>query len=321
MSRDRSETKIKCRTCGTDIDITEHDRYYRSYTHCSVCYWKDLLDRQKKMPLEDLMRQRSEIRGQIESVTAKLQRLEADIKHHIDKHPVVMVPWWRTLHGGICDIGKKVALPDKIIDGMRLRLGVPREELYNLVKKESQLKGEISRAKSAKVKKKFIEAVASRNATEEKRRLKAQEHERFCSETFHNLDRQFERTQFFIQPRDYRRGNAIDNYFRNNISDVVIAAFGNRCVFCGDHEDLTLDHYGLPKNEGGNFVLILADKSSFRVNVAVLCRSCNAMKGQIVHSFHLDDAQQEQAKASQRVLLETLLRDKRFISLLKKWCS
>jgi hypothetical protein len=151
--------------------------------------------------------------------------------------------------------------------------------------------------------------------------LGVQEYERFCAEAHHNLEREFERTQFFIQPRDYKRGNAIDNYFRNKISDIVIAAFGNRCALCGDHDFLTFDHYGLPKNEGGNFVLILADKSSFRVNVAVLCRSCNAMKGQSAHSFNFDDAQQEQVKAGQKVLLEALLRDKKFLSLLKQWCS
>jgi hypothetical protein len=307
MSRDRFEIKKTCRTCGADI--TDHAQYNRWWNQCSVCYWKDCLDRQKNQ-LEDFMRQRSEIRGQIESVTAQVQRLETDIEHHIANLPVIKSSWWRGLLG---------PPRDEVLVGKYLHRLELQEDLKHLQGKQLQIESRLWTAKRAK--KKFIEAVATRNATEEKRRLKAQEHERFCSETFHNLDRQFERTQFFIQPQDYRRGNAIDNYFRDKISDLVIAAFGNRCIFCGDHDDLTFDHYGLTKNEGGNFVLILADKSSIRINVAVLCRGCNAMKGQIAHSFHFSDDQQEQVKAGQRVLLEALLRDKKFLSLLKKWCS
>ena len=336
MSPDRSEPQITCRTCGADItaharhnrgwtqcpacyrkrqimcrscgaDITEHAQYNRRWTQCSVCYWKGRLDHQK--PLEDVLRRRSDVRGRLEALRAEIQRTEATIKHHA-ANPPVRFPWWRKLLG---------TPRDEVLDGHRQRSWELQADLRRLEDEQSRLEMQLQNAK--KVKKRFLDAQVARNAAEAKNRLKAQEHERFCSEAFSNLDGKFERTQFFIQPRDYRRGNAIDNYFRNELSDVVIAAFGHCCVFCGARDDLTFDHYGLPKNEGGNFVLILADKASIRVNIVVLCRGCNAVKGQKSHSFHFSDAQQEQATACQRALLESLLRDHKFLSLIKKWCS
>jgi hypothetical protein len=151
MSLDRFEIKITCRTCGDDFTIDSRFTRWRP-NKCPVCYEQDSLDCHldwmKKNPLEDFMRQRSEIRGQIESVTEQVHRLEDNIKQHRDKHPTVMVPWWRTWEGGIQDIGKKVALPDKVIDSMKPRLYGLKNELYGLVEKESQLKSYISRAKS-----------------------------------------------------------------------------------------------------------------------------------------------------------------------------
>lgn len=328
------EKKETCGICGADFiwNYAFGKRPHRIRSHsaaeswqtvicCDVCYLKDCLNEKKKLPLEDYMKQRSEIRNQIKSITAQVKSLEADIKQHIDKHPVIMVPWWRTMHGGIFDIGKKVALPDKVLEGKKMRMQLSLNNREDLKQEESKLDSKINYAKVDWIDKALIKAIADQKAAQQRLRLGAQEYERFCAEAKHNLEREFERTQFFIQPRDYRRGNAIDNYFRNRISDLVIAAFGNRCVLCGDQDYLTFDHYGLSKNEGGNFILISSDKSSFRVNVAVLCRSCNAMKGQSAHSFYFNDEQQEQVKAGQRKLLDALLHDKKFLFLFKKWYS
>ncbi|MDE2717115.1 MAG: hypothetical protein OXI33_08870, partial [Chloroflexota bacterium] len=42
---------------------------------------------------------------------------------------------------------------------------------------------------------------------------------------------------------------------------------------------MTLDHYGIPKNEGGNFVLCVRDSQTVKMNVVPLCRACNSAKG------------------------------------------
>lgn len=272
-----------------------------------MCYWKSRLDHQK--PLEDLLRRRSEVRGRLEALPAEIERMRATIKHYT-ADLTAKSPWWRKLLG---------TPRDQVLDGHWQRLVALQADLRHFEQEHSLLEMQLENAK--KVKKRFLEAQIARSAAEAKNRLKAQEHERFCSDALTNLEREFERTQFYIQPRDYRRGNAIDNYFRNALSDVVIAAFEHCCVFCGACDDLTFDHYGLPKNEGGNFVLILADKASIRLNIVVLCRGCNAMKGQRAHSFYFSDAQREQVTACQRALLESLLRDQKFLTLIKKWCS
>src|SRR5205823_384163 len=126
------------------------------------------------------------------------------------------------------------------------------------------------------------------------------------------------RTNFYIQRYDYRRGNAIDNYFRR-IEDAVFTAFGHSCAFCCSSPDLTFDHYGLSKNEGGNFALILADKASIRLNIVVLCRGCNAAKGQRSYQLYFSDEQRDRVTTCQRVLLESLLADEEFLRLIKKW--
>ena len=276
---------------------------------CRVKYLKDTI---KTKSLEDLTKQRSLVRNHMQTATIELQRLRAEREKYLANLPEL--PRWRRV------LWDPPSNRVRVLNNMRVDEQALVNELGELQRIESELRHEISSRKSANINKKYLKAVANRNAADEARQLKAQEHEKFRSESFKNLDNQIERTQFFIQSRDYRRGNAIDNYFRNKISDLVIAAFGNRCAFCGDHENLTLDHYGIPKNEGGNFVLISSDKLSFRVNIAVLCRSCNAIKGQMAHAFHFDDAQQAHVKACQSDLLETLLSDKKFLSLLKKWC-
>lgn len=169
-----------------------------------------------------------------------------------------------------------------------------------------------------KTKKRFLEAQLAQNAAAARRQVEAEHHEKFCFASTNNLAGEFDRTKFYIQPHDYRRGNTIDNYFRR-IEDTVFTAFEHSCVFCGTTHDLTFDHYGLAKNEGGNFALIHADKASIHLNIVVLCRGCNAAKGQRSYQLYFNDTQRDRAMNCQRVLLETLLRDEEFLKLLKKW--
>jgi hypothetical protein len=189
-------------------------------------------------------------------------------------------------------------------------------ELQKLKEEHPALENRIENVK--KTKKRYLEAQLSQNVATARRQVEAKQHEQFCSVSTSNLAYEFDRTKFYIQSHDYRRGNAIDNYFRR-IEDIVLTAFEHRCVFCGSGHNLTFDHYGLPKNEGGNFALILADKSSISLNIVVLCRGCNSAKGQLSHQYYFNDAQRNRAMACQRTLLETLLAEGDFLKLIKKW--
>lgn len=299
----RREDHIACRTCGADI--TDHARYNRGWTQCPVCYWKSQLDRQK--PLGEILSRRIEVRNRLEALPAEIKQMESTIERYTAEREAKF-SWWRRFLG----------VPrDDVLDSYWGRLVALRGDLQNLERELSHFEGELAHAKH--VKKKFLEAqIADRAASVRKRQL-LKDHEKFCADALANLEREFDRSQFYIQTRDYKRGNKIDNYFRNEIPDVVMAAFGHSCVICGARDNITFDHYGLPKNEGGNFALILADRSSFRLNIVVLCRGCNAMKGERAHSFYLSDAQLEQANAYQKVLLERLLQEERFFALIKKW--
>ena len=100
---------------------------------------------------------------------------------------------------------------------------------------------------------------------------------------------------------------------------MVLELFNHRCVACGSAQDLTFDHYALTKNEGGNFVLIPVDRASIRLNIIVLCKSCNSAKSQFEHLLYFSDEQRQKAEAFQGVLLKFLLNDKEFLKIVKKW--
>ena len=343
------ETRTEaCRTCGADIRG-------RRWTQCSVCYWKSRLDDQQ--PLDELLRQRAEVRAHLKSFPVRIERLRTAISHR-NVELAAKIPWWRKLLGefletclphdklprcvfcgalvmrysttplklrpaprcGAC--GATAAPPglrrsDPVLAGHWQRLHQVEDDLRHAEKEHSRIENRIQ--EHNKVKKRFLNAQIARSEAETRKRLKAQEHERFCSDALTNLGQEFDRVHFFIQGRDYKRGNSIDNYFRKTLSEIVIAAFEHRCGFCGAPEDLTFDHYGLPKNEGGNFVLILADKASIRLNIVVLCRGCNAMKGERSYLNYFSDAQRDQVTIYQRALLESILHDQNFLALIKKW--
>lgn len=87
----------------------------------------------------------------------------------------------------------------------------------------------------------------------------------------------YNRHDFIIRDKDYKRGNPVDNLIRNHWSDRIYEMFDYHCAACGKKADLTLDHFWLPKNEGANFIMVDAS-GSIVCNVVALCRSCNSSK-------------------------------------------
>lgn len=88
-----------------------------------------------------------------------------------------------------------------------------------------------------------------------------------------------ERQQLIIRDSDFSRENEADRTFRRVYLLRLLALYDNACGICGSRENgLDLDHFFVPKSQGGNFVLIRTD--GLRVNNAVpMCESCNRAKG------------------------------------------
>jgi 5-methylcytosine-specific restriction endonuclease McrA len=129
----------------------------------------------------------------------------------------------------------------------------------------------------------------------------------------------YKRKNFKIRDKDYKRGNPLDNHFRNKISDQLISTFGGSCLCCDSTEDLALDHFAIPKNEGGNFALYLKGQKSIKLNIAVLCRSCNASKGERDFKSFFTEEQLAKAMYCQRYLLEWVLNDATTMTVIRKW--
>jgi len=223
-------------------------------------------------------------------------------------------PWWRkNWLSNFVSPGNWQDVTLKSFWEHRYSLDAESRELH---REYLELERAIQNAKTTK--KHLLYAQLAQNAADVRKRVQAEEHEKFSNLAINNLQGEFDREDFYIQSKDYRRGNAIDNYFRN-IADRVFSAFNHCCVFCRSTDDLTFDHYALSKNEGGNFVLISADKGSIRLNIVVLCRGCNAAKAQHGHLFYFNDEQRARAVSCQRALLDILLGDEQFLKLVKKW--
>ena len=238
-----------------------------------------------------------------------IRAIRAEIDQRRDKLHAE-AKWWQKLIGHPSD---------QQLGELQRTLLARQQELQESERKHSQLETAIENAK--KTKKRFLQAQIARNATEAKNQSDAQRHEAFRSQSAVSLGKEFDRSDFRIHKDDYRRGNQIDNYFRNHVCEIIFSAFNKACAFCGATHDLTFDHYALPKNEGGNFVLISTDGTSIRVNIVVLCRGCNGAKGQSRYFEYFSETQRATAHAAQQKILNHLMSDGKFLKLIKKWGS
>ncbi len=93
----------------------------------------------------------------------------------------------------------------------------------------------------------------------------------------HNLD--IDKNNYIIEGRDFSRESPLDKKYKDQFMLILFEMFNTRCAKCGKYTtDLQVDHFWLPKYEGGNF--IMKHKNGSYVNNGIpLCRSCNPAKG------------------------------------------
>lgn len=87
------------------------------------------------------------------------------------------------------------------------------------------------------------------------------------------------RHQLVVSSSDRTRENAADRDYRKRMLLRLLGLYGNQCAICGANDaGLDLDHFFVPKSQGGNFALTRHD--GIKVNNAVpMCESCNRAKG------------------------------------------
>ncbi|MCX6902257.1 MAG: hypothetical protein NTW03_02000 [Verrucomicrobia bacterium] len=302
MARELAEQRRLCRSCG--LDITQHARYTR-WTKCSLCYWKDRFEHTETE--ESLRGTLGEIRTKLAANQQQLDEARVDAQRRRGELQA-KATWWTKLFG----------FPsDDLLVQLDRNYNWLRDEAERLETQCRTVLDSIERAK--KVKKRFLDAKTARAAAERREQLENQERQSFASAALANPEEEFDRNRFLIQSKDYRRGNAIDNYFRKRIAESVLKAFDDACVYCGCRADLTFDHYGLTKNEGGNFVLSSKNKDWIKINIVVMCRSCNSAKSQAHYLTFFGAETRQKVAESHKRLLTTLLQDSAFQKILKRW--
>lgn len=300
--RNKNE-KRHCRTCG--VDITSHARYTR-WTQCSLCYWKGRLE--ESPPLEKLLNERGGLKHKKRQDDQALQSLEEE-KLTKERSLKASAPWWKKLLG-----------MDSADDRLReLRVLVPKlwQEAYDAERHLEQVESSIKRVRH--VRKRFDSAAWHAAVMHRREQEKSERKRDFDGRSTNAVADSYERDHFKIRKKDYKRGNPLDNHFRNSFVGQTIDAFNRCCLFCGSSHDLTLDHFGIPKNEGGNFVLALHNNSGIRMNVVVLCRSCNAAKGEIPFDQFFDASKLTTAIQCQERLLELALNDEVTMQVIRSW--
>jgi 5-methylcytosine-specific restriction endonuclease McrA len=128
-----------------------------------------------------------------------------------------------------------------------------------------------------------------------------------------------DRHLLFIRNKDYKRGNPLDNFIRSKWNQVIQAAFAGRCFICGVSSELTIDHLWLPKNEGGNFVMCVRESALLMSNLLLLCRSCNAAKGEAPVERFFSPDQMIELVDIQKLLSKQMMNDRELRRVAGRW--
>ena len=249
-----------CRDCGESAS-----GYYR----CRICYTKNSLS--KVGASKDLVARRNELSVLLAPLELRESELEKEILAYSSRLEAGK-SWWRKKFN--------VSVSDKKLDKLRSDRGkLLLGQLGNLLRELREVERKIKKRK--KLEKQLRSACASKARSLDFERQRTQRHDRqVAASTTCVREFSYNRANYVVRKRDYKRGSKIENYFRDKQYDKVLRIFEGKCVNCDSTNDLTLDHFGIPKNEGGNYVLLSEANGAIQVNAIVLCRSCNSAKGE-----------------------------------------
>lgn len=136
----------------------------------------------------------------------------------------------------------------------------------------------------------------------------------------------YDKWQYNIREVDTLRaeaGNELDDLLANRrfYREVVLTCFEDKCCNCGSTESLQLDHWGISNMQGGNFILQTTDGLP-KMNVTVLCASCNASKGiSPCYIFVRDEEKRKATRLMQDQLYHALWRKPSVKNVFEEWYS
>lgn len=122
-----------------------------------------------------------------------------------------------------------------------------------------------------------------------------------------------------MRKADYKRGNRIDNHIRARWVGRIAAAYNASCFVCGRLDTLTLDHLWMLKNDGGNFAVCVRDAGALVSNVLLLCRSCNAAKGERTPGHFIPMERLDELLAIQKQLSHQMNADANLQRIAGRW--
>lgn len=302
-----------CRTCGGRISWP---LYNKRWTQCALCYWKARFERCRS--LSTLQKEIGDIHSRLKNMPLKIAESEKALANHrkMIEAQHANKSWWHRFIFSEEFLGRPI---DSTLTELAHRRLALLEEESQFERNLTRLKDEIKNAKYSK--KRFLERQLIFDRYQKHQPDFEAQRNKFAHECSTILTQEFDRNTLHIQPKDYRRGNAIDNYVRKFFAEEVILAFEKSCAYCGCDNDLTFDHYGLSKNEGGNYILIAKNRDSIKVNLIVLCRGCNSMKGQLSYLTFFDSSKRKAILTHQEQLLNSILQNTKLMQLIKKWAK
>lgn len=130
---------------------------------------------------------------------------------------------------------------------------------------------------------------------------------------------EYNRFNYLIRNIDYKRGNPLDNYIRNNLYNDITNAYSAKCVLCNTESDLTLDHFWLPKNEGGNFAMLHIESKTLISNVIPLCRSCNSAKSDKPIQYFFNPEELMNLNETQQLISKDFMKNRKLCEVASKW--
>lgn len=91
-------------------------------------------------------------------------------------------------------------------------------------------------------------------------------------------------------PEDFRPNHMHDRKVKRKYADLITNHYENKCACCGYKKKLTLDHYFIPRSQGGS--LIMKHSSGlYHSNVVLLCEKCNSDKGSMKPEVFIKDSE------------------------------